>query len=80
MTSQVGKWGNCLAVRLPKDITQELDIKPNDTIDFTIDEGKIVLEILSDKPKFNLEELLADYPDTQEEEVSWGSALGLEEC
>lgn len=78
MTGQVGKWGNSLAVRLPKDMVQELGIKVNDTIDFTIEKGKIVLEVVEDEPSFTLEELLKDYPDTQEEEVDWGHGVGLE--
>ncbi|WP_319420647.1 AbrB/MazE/SpoVT family DNA-binding domain-containing protein [Pleurocapsa sp. FMAR1] len=78
MTGQVGKWGNSLAVRLPKDIAEELDVKANDTVNFTIQKGKIVLEIVDKKPSFTLEELLNDYPETQEKEVDWGHAVGLE--
>ena len=78
MTGQVGKWGNSLAVRLPKDITEELDVKANDTVNFTIQKGKIVLEIVKEKPSFTLEELLNDYPETQEKEVDWGHAVGFE--
>lgn len=78
MNGQVGQWGNSLAVRLPKNIAKELGVKVNDTINFTIENRKIVLEVVDDKPSFTLEELLKDYPDTQEEEVDWGHAVGLE--
>ena len=80
MTGQVGKWGNCLAVRLPKDIIQELNVKANDTVSFSVVEGKIVLEVIDNKPSFTLEDLLSEYPETQEKEVDWGCAVGLEEC
>lgn len=77
MTGQVGKWGNCLAVRLPKDITQELNVKANDTVNFAVENGKIIIEVVEARPSFTLEELLENYPDTQEE-VDWGCAVGHE--
>ena len=80
MTGQVEKWGNCLAVRLPKDIIQELNVKANDTVSFSVVEGKIVLEVIDNKPSFTLEDLLSEYPETQEKEVDWGCTVGLEEC
>jgi antitoxin MazE len=33
MKMQIGKWGNSLAVRLPKDIIIKHDLKEGDTID-----------------------------------------------
>ncbi len=33
MKIQIGKWGNSLAVRLPRDIVERLQLKEGDTID-----------------------------------------------
>jgi antitoxin MazE len=33
MKIQIGKWGNSLAVRLPKDVVEKLDLKEGDSID-----------------------------------------------
>ena len=79
MSVQVGKWGNSLAVRLPKNITDKLGVKVNDNVNFTIEKGKIVLKISDDKPKFTLDELLSEYPSDRETEIDWGCSVGLEE-
>jgi len=36
MKMQIGKWGNSLAVRLPKEVVQRLNLKEGDTIDSRI--------------------------------------------
>ena len=33
MKMQIGKWGNSLAVRLPKEVVDRLNLKEGDTID-----------------------------------------------
>ncbi len=33
MKMQIGKWGNSLAVRLPKEVVERLNLKEGDTID-----------------------------------------------
>ena len=78
MKGQVGKWGNSLAIRLPRELTEELQIECKTTVNLSIEKGKIVLEIENEKPEFTLEELLKDYPDTSETEVDWGCAVGNE--
>jgi antitoxin MazE len=78
MKGQVGKWGNSLAIRLPRELTEELQIDCKTTLDLNIEKGKIVLEIVNEKPEFTLEELLRDYPDTPETEVDWSCAVGNE--
>jgi antitoxin MazE len=34
---QVSKWGNSLAVRLPKDVVEALGLKEGDEVDFRVD-------------------------------------------
>lgn len=41
---RVSKWGNSLAVRLPKTLVDELELIPGDTLDvFSADSDRIVL-------------------------------------
>ncbi|SFV62731.1 Programmed cell death antitoxin MazE [hydrothermal vent metagenome] len=46
MTVALKKWGNSLALRLPKDITQTLHIENNSLLELDVHEG-----ILTIKPK-----------------------------
>lgn len=76
MKAQIGKWGNSLAIRLPKYVTEELKLQVADKIDCRIESGLIVIELLnSDEP--TLEELLA-MPLEKDEEVDWGEPQGAE--
>lgn len=76
MKAQIGKWGNSLAIRLPKYVTEELKLEVADRIDCRIESGKIVIELLKDDD-LTLEELLA-MPLEKEEEVNWGNPQGEE--
>lgn len=53
---QVQKWGNSLAIRLPKSLCQAVGIKEGEELDFTVEKDVIIL-----KPKIeSLEEMLKD--------------------
>lgn len=55
MKAQIGKWGNSLAVRLPKYVTKELKLEVADEIDCRIESGKIVVELLKNDDDLTLE-------------------------
>jgi antitoxin MazE len=57
MKTQVQKWGNSLALRIPKSFAHESKIKEGSTVEVSLDEGRIVVEPVSDE--YNLTELLA---------------------
>jgi antitoxin MazE len=78
MKSQVGQWGNSLAVRIPKYIVEALKLKANDVLEFTVENGKLVIEPVQTLPKLNLEELLAEVTEPPEPEVDWGRPMGNE--
>jgi antitoxin MazE len=44
---QVAKWGNSLAVRLPKDLVRELGLQEGDQIDLVKDEGVVKVRRLA---------------------------------
>jgi antitoxin MazE len=77
MKTQIGKWGNSLAIRIPKYVVEELSLESADEIDCRVENGKIVIELLRDEDDYTLEELLA-MPLEREEEISWGKPEGEE--
>lgn len=78
MKSQIGQWGNSLAVRIPKHMVEALNLRPNDAIEFSVEDGKLVLEPIHVLPELSLEELLAGIIDPPEPEVDWGKPMGNE--
>lgn len=55
----VNKWGNSKGIRLPKTVTESLDIDENDSLNLEIKNNSIILS----KPKreITIEELFKDY-------------------
>lgn len=78
MKTQVGQWGNSLAIRIPKYVVEALDLKPNDAVECTVEEGRLVVQPLQILPELTLEELLAGVIDAPEPEVAWGQPRGEE--
>lgn len=56
MRAQIGKWGNSLALRLPKEIAAELRVDEGTTVDIEVERG--VLKVAPAKPRYSLDELL----------------------
>lgn len=78
MKAQIGQWGNSLAVRIPKHIAQALNLQPDDAIEFSVVDGKAVLEPVRSLPAFTLDELLEQVTEPSEPEVDWGQPVGQE--
>jgi len=58
MRVQVKKWGNSLALRIPKPFAQDAEVREGTVVDFSVSKGKIVAVSLGRK-KVTLRELLA---------------------
>jgi antitoxin MazE len=78
MKSQIGQWGNSLAVRIPKYVVESLDLKLNDPVECTVENGRLVLEPIQALPELSLEDLLAEITEAPEPEVDWGRPMGRE--
>lgn len=78
MNSSIGKWGNSLAVRLPKHILQSLGLKVNDRLAITEIDGKIILEPVKELEELSLDFLLSQVTEPSEPEVDWGKPEGEE--
>ena len=57
MQARVSKWGNSLAIRLPKAAVESLQVREGEPVDLVI-EGDILV-IRTRRPHYTLEELVA---------------------
>jgi len=77
MTVSVKKWGNSLALRIPKDIAQTLHIENDSILELRIEEGVMIVEPQKDNL---LESLVSSITEHNlHHEVATGEALGNEE-
>lgn len=77
MCSNVTRWGNSLAIRLPKHIAAELALKEDSPVELTIEGGRLVLT--PTRPQYDLGELVAGIkPSNLHAETDWGEPVGKE--
>lgn len=77
--SNVKRWGNSPAIRIPAALMQALDLNIDDEIKIDLIEGKLVIEPVKKEPVFTLEELVEGIsPDNLHELVDWGDPKGKE--
>ncbi len=77
MKLQIGQWGNSLAFRIPKNFAKHLNLKSNDAVQCSIEDGKLVLKPIPKVKEYTLDELL-DFEIDESEEISWGKSKGKE--
>ena len=77
MTTRIQKWGNSLAVRIPRSVAEETQLAENVAVDLTVKEG--VLCVTPHRKRITLDSLLeAITEDNLHGEVSTGSRVGNE--
>lgn len=77
MQLAIAKWGNSLALRLPRHIIDEAKLEEGSPVDLTVKDGMVVVTPV--RRKFKLDELLAQMSDEHKAaEVDWGDAKGEE--
>ena len=75
--AQVVKWGNSLAVRIPKTVAEEARMQEGDSIVIEAKRGRVELRRAERVP--TLEELVAQItPKNRYEETTWGRDRGKE--
>jgi antitoxin MazE len=78
MQTQVKKWGNSLALRIPKAFAEEIAISSDSPVEISIVDGALVVVPIPE-PQLSLEELLAEVSeDNLHREVNSGGAVGNE--
>lgn len=78
MLTKVQKWGNSIALRIPKSFADEIQIAADSPVDLKIEEGKLIIAPVEPEV-YALEELLAGVtPENIHGEVDWGEPVGNE--
>lgn len=83
MKVTVAKWGNSIAVRLPKGVSEELGLKPGKELDLVVERGEIRLRRRAGNSSARLlEQMVAEAkrlgPEYEPETVDWGPDRGSE--
>lgn len=77
MTTRVATWGNSLAVRLPRAVAEQADVKDGDAVEVTIEQGAIVVRPA--KRRYTIEELAERITrENRHGETDWGPPVGKE--
>ncbi len=76
--TQVAKWGNSLAVRIPRAIVKDAGLAEGDRLSLDLGaDGAIILR--SSRRKYSLDELVAGISKkNQHRQTNWGTAQGKE--
>ena len=72
----VAKWGNSLAVRLPRHVAEDAKLVEGMPVELSVLDGKVVVTPV--RRKFKLAELLAQDAGLRHDEVDWGGPVGDE--
>ena len=80
MRVQIQKWGNSLALRIPKSFAVESKIEQGSTVEISLESGKIIVLPVA-RPEFSLAELLAQVTtENLHGEIDTGHPVGREVC
>jgi antitoxin MazE len=78
MRVRVQKWGNSLALRIPKSFATETALDSGAEVDLTLEEGRLVVTPRR-APSYELSELLTHIsPENLHREVDTGPSVGSE--
>ena len=79
MTVNIQKWGNSQGIRIPKYLLNELAWADDETVDISVEDGKIIIERISPPQKKNIKELFEGFDGKYEpSEFDWGEPKGRE--
>jgi antitoxin MazE len=78
MRTRVQRWGNSLALRIPKSFAAELHLDHNSEVDLTLINGQLAVMPVA-TPPFTLDELLEGITEANlHQEIDTGAAIGHE--
>jgi antitoxin MazE len=78
MRARVQRWGNSLALRIPKAFATETGLESGSEVELTLDDGRLIVTPLA-PTSYDLDELLAQVtPENLHGEVDTGSSVGDE--
>jgi antitoxin MazE len=77
MKSRISKWGNSLALRIPRSIVQGVDLVEGSEVELTVRDGSIIITPVSSN--YQLDDLVRGItPENRHHETDWGAPEGAE--
>jgi antitoxin MazE len=58
MRTEIARWGNSLAVRLPKQVLEQAGLAEGAAVELVVESGTVVLR--PTKPRYSIDKLIAD--------------------
>lgn len=78
MRTKIQKWGNSLALRIPKAFAVQSKIREDKDVNLTLEGNKIVIEPIEEK-KYSLKELVSGINESNlHSEIDFGKQIGEE--
>jgi antitoxin MazE len=78
MQTQIRKWGNSLALRIPKSLAGQSGLKQGSEVEVTIEDGRLIVKPISSW-QVELQELVDRIdPDSLHGEIDFGPPVGNE--
>ena len=78
MQTKIKKWGNSLALRIPKSFALNANLRQDELVDISIDKERIIITPIGEK-EYSLDELLAGVSeDNLHSEFDTGVPVGRE--
>ena len=77
MNGMIQKWGNSLALRIPKPLADQMHLAEGDSVELRV--GSRGLTVRPARPSYRLSDLVRKItPANRHEETPWGRAVGRE--
>ena len=78
MRSKIQKWGNSLAIRIPKPFAEEVGVDDHADVEITVVDGALEIRPV-ERPRYALDDLLVEVTDENlHDEVDTGPPAGGE--
>jgi len=78
MQTAIAKWGNSLALRLPRNLAEDARMAEGTPVDLQLEGDRLVITVA--RPRYELTDLLEGLrPENRHEETDWGGPRGAEE-
>lgn len=77
MDASIRRWGNSLAVRVPRSFAETLGLEDGSVVDLTMTDGRLVIS--PKRPKYALDDLLVGVArENSQPDFDWGEPVGKE--
>ena len=78
MITEIKRWGNSLAIKIPKDVVLSLGIKDGSQVEMTLEDGKLIISPKRTRFDSLLKKLEAYGGADPHGEIDWGKDKGKE--